>query len=37
MGFAINLPYQYALGAWLAACLLVFAARSLRAQPGAGA
>lgn len=30
MGFAINLPYQYALGAFLAACLLVFAGRSLR-------
>jgi len=29
MGFAINLPYQYALGAFLAACLLLFAARSL--------
>ena len=30
MGFAINMPYQYALGAFLAACLLVFARRSLR-------
>lgn len=30
MGFAINLPWQYALGAFLAACLLVFATRSLR-------
>lgn len=30
MGFVINLPYQYALGAFLAACLLVFATRSLR-------
>ncbi len=30
MGFAINLPYQYGLGAFLAACLLVFAGRSLR-------
>lgn len=30
MGFAINLPYQYALGAFLAACLALFAARSLR-------
>lgn len=30
MGFAMNLPYQYALGAFLAACLLVFMARSLR-------
>jgi hypothetical protein len=30
MGFVINLPYQYALGAFLAACLLVFASRSLR-------
>ena len=32
MGFAINLPYQYALGAFLAACLLVYARHSL--QPG---
>ncbi len=30
MGFAINLPYQYALGAFLAACLTVFAGHSLR-------
>lgn len=30
MGFAINLPYQYALGVFLAVCLLVFARRSLR-------
>jgi len=33
MGFVINLPYQYALGAFLAACLLVFTSRSLR-KPG---
>lgn len=30
MGFAINLPWQYALGAFLAACLALFAVRSLR-------
>lgn len=30
MGFAINLPYQYALGAFLAASLLLFAVRSVR-------
>jgi membrane-associated phospholipid phosphatase len=34
MGFAINLPYQYALGAYLAVCLLIFAARSLRRSGG---
>jgi len=33
MGFAINLPYQYALGAFLAACLLAFARRSLGRKP----
>jgi len=32
MGFAINLPWQYALGAFLAVCLALFAARSLRAN-----
>lgn len=32
MGFAINLPYQYVLGAFLAACLLVFTTHSLRAD-----
>ena len=30
MGFAINLPYQHGLGVFLAACLLVFTARSVR-------
>ncbi|MDP3700329.1 MAG: phosphatase PAP2 family protein [Hylemonella sp.] len=30
MGFVINLPWQYALGAFLAACLALFASRSLR-------
>ena len=35
MGFAINLPYQYALGAFLAACLLIFSVRSAQAR-GAG-
>lgn len=30
MGFVINLPYQYALGAFLAACLMLFTVRSLR-------
>jgi len=34
MGFAINLPYQYALGAFLALCLLVFVRRSLARQTG---
>lgn len=32
MGFAINLPYQYVLGAFLAACLLVFGVRSAQAR-----
>lgn len=30
MGFAINLPYQYALGAFLAACLLLFVRHSVQ-------
>ena len=32
MGFAINMPYQYALGAFLAVCLAWFARRSLQAR-----
>lgn len=36
MGFAINLPYQHVLGAFLAACLLYFGVRSFArpTQPG---
>lgn len=34
MGFAINRPYQYLLGAFLAVCLLIFAARSVRSHAG---
>lgn len=41
MGFEINLPYQYLLGAFLGACLLVFAVKSIRpsiqSEPGAPA
>jgi len=33
MGFVINRPYQLVLGAFLAVCLLLFAARSLRRPP----
>jgi len=32
MGFAINLPYQYVRGAFLAVCLALFARRSLQAR-----
>lgn len=32
MGFAINLPVQYVLGAFLAVCLAIFARRSLAAR-----
>jgi hypothetical protein len=41
MGFEHNLPYQYGLGAFLAACLLVFAVKTACPpepfQPGASA
>jgi membrane-associated phospholipid phosphatase len=41
MGFEHNLPYQYVLGAFLAACLLVFVVKTVRPpgpfQPGASA
>lgn len=30
MGFSINLPAQYVLGAWLLACLVIYARHSLR-------
>lgn len=32
MGFAINMPFQYVLGAFLAVCLIVFVHRSLARQ-----
>jgi membrane-associated phospholipid phosphatase len=38
MGFADNLPYQYVLGAFLAACLAVFVAKTIRhTETGANA